>query len=110
MRDYSAAGLVFEDVLDQFLGVERYHYYGGLVRLAKGYGAWDMVDYEAALEHLSAARKERSVDFEDPALADRSSALLNRASGFVSRNDDDATAEKFFGLNKDVLARKKTVS
>lgn len=78
MRDYSAAGLVSEDALDKVVGVERYHYYGGLVRLAKGYGAWNMVDYEAALEHLSAARKELSVDFEGPALADRSSALLNR--------------------------------
>jgi len=37
-----------------------------------------MADYEAALEHLNAARRELSVDFEDPALADRSSALLNR--------------------------------
>jgi CRISPR-associated protein (TIGR02710 family) len=78
MRDYSAAALVFEDVLEKVVGVERYHYYGGLVRLAKGYGAWEMADYAAALEHLSASRKELSVDFEDPALADRSSALLNR--------------------------------
>jgi CRISPR-associated protein (TIGR02710 family) len=78
MRDYSAAALVFEDVLEKVVGVERYHYYGGLVRLAKGYGAWDMADYEAALEHLNAARRELSVDFEDPALADRASALLNR--------------------------------
>jgi CRISPR-associated protein (TIGR02710 family) len=78
MRDYSAAALVFEDVLEKVVGVERCLYYGGLVRLAKGYGAWDIADYDAALEHLSAARKELSVDFEDPALADRSSALLNR--------------------------------
>jgi CRISPR-associated protein (TIGR02710 family) len=78
MRDYSAAALVFEDVLDKVVGVERYHYYRGLVRLAKGYGSWDMADYEAALEHLNAARRELSVDFEDPALADRASALLNR--------------------------------
>src|SRR5215208_3425612 len=78
MRDYSAAALVFEDVLEKVVGVERYHYYGGLVRLANGYGAWDMADYSTALEHLNVARKEFSVDFEDPALADRSSALLNR--------------------------------
>src|SRR5215211_5351137 len=78
MRDYSAAALVFEDVLDKVVGVERYHYYGGLVRLAKGYGVWDMADYGAALDHLNAARKELSVVFEGPALADRSSALLNR--------------------------------
>jgi hypothetical protein len=78
MRDYSAAALVFEDVLEKVVGIERYHYYSGLVRLAKGYGAWDMADYGAALEHLGTARKELSVDFEDPALADRSSALLNR--------------------------------
>jgi hypothetical protein len=78
MRDYSAAALVFEDVLDKVVGVERCHYYGGLVRLSKGYGAWDMADYGAALEHLGAARKELSVDFEDPALADRASSLLNR--------------------------------
>src|SRR5215213_10762644 len=38
MRDYSAAALVFEDVLEKVVGVERCHYYGGLVRLAKGYG------------------------------------------------------------------------
>ncbi len=78
MRDYSAAALVFEDILDKVVGVERSHYYGGLVSLAKGYGAWDMADYDAALEHLSAAKKDLGVDFEDPALADRSSALLNR--------------------------------
>ena len=78
MRDYAAAALVFEDVLDKVVGVERCHYYGGLVRMAKGYGAWDMADYGAALDHLSAARKELNVDFEDPALADRASALLNR--------------------------------
>src|SRR5215217_3880081 len=57
MRDYSAAALVFEDVLDKVVGVERSHYYGGLVRLAKGYGAWDVADYDAALEHLSAAKR-----------------------------------------------------
>jgi CRISPR-associated protein (TIGR02710 family) len=78
MRDYSAAALVFEDVLDKVVGVERFHYYGGLVRLAKGYGAWDVADYDSALEHLSAARKDLSVDFEDPAIADRALALLNR--------------------------------
>src|SRR5215211_8811197 len=77
-RDYAAAALVFEDVLEKVVGVERCHYYGGLVRLAKGYGAWDMADYDAALEHLSFAKKDLSVDFEDPALADRSSSLLNR--------------------------------
>jgi CRISPR-associated protein (Cas_Cas02710) len=60
MRDCSAAALVFEDVLEKVVGVERYHYYGGLVRLAKGYGAWDMADYEAALDHLNAARREFS--------------------------------------------------
>ena len=78
MRDYSAASLVFEDVLDKVVGVERSHYYSGVVRLAKGYGAWDVADYAAALEHLSAAKKDLGVDFEDPSLADRSLALLNR--------------------------------
>jgi CRISPR-associated protein (TIGR02710 family) len=78
MRDYYAAALVFEDILDKVVGVERSHYYGGLVSLAKGYGAWDMADYDAALECLSAAKKDLCVDFEEPALADRSSALLNR--------------------------------
>jgi hypothetical protein len=78
MRDYCAAALVFEDVLDKVVGVERSLYYSGLVRLATGYAAWDVADYDAALEHLSAAKKDLSVDFEDPALADRSSALLNR--------------------------------
>ena len=78
MRDYTAAALVFQDVLDKIVGVERCHYYGGLVRLAKGYAAWDMADYGDALENLNAARRELSVDFEDPALADRATALLNR--------------------------------
>lgn len=78
MRDYSAAALVFEDVLDKVVGVERCLYYGGLVHLAKGYAAWDMADYGAALDHLSAAKRELNVDFEDPALADRASSLLNR--------------------------------
>ena len=37
-----------------------------------------VADYAAALEHLSAAKKDLGVDFEDPSLADRSLALLNR--------------------------------
>ena len=79
-RYYAAATLVFEDVLDKVVGVERCHYYGGLLSLAQGYRAWDMADFDTALDRLSAARKELSVNFEDPALADRSSALLNRIS------------------------------
>lgn len=31
-------------------------------------------------------------------------------SGFVSRNNDDATAQKFFELNDNVLDRRKTIS
>jgi len=33
-----------------------------------------------------------------------------KGSGFVSRNNDDATAQKFFELNNGVLDRKKTIS
>jgi hypothetical protein len=38
-RDYAAAALVFEDVANKVSGVERGHYYRGLLLLSEGYGA-----------------------------------------------------------------------
>lgn len=83
-RDYAAAALVFEDILQRVIGVERTHYYRGLLLLAEGYGAWDVADYDTALERLSDARRELSVDFVDPALADRVAALTNQIKANLS--------------------------
>ena len=83
-RDYAAAALVFEDILQRVIGVERTHYYRGLLLLAEGYGAWDVADYDTALKRLSNARKDLSVDFVDPALTDRSTALVNRIMANLS--------------------------
>ncbi len=77
-RDYLAAALVFEDVVQKVSGVERLHYYRGLLSLAKGYGAWDVADYDTALERLREALNELKVDFADPVLASRSAALVGR--------------------------------
>jgi len=79
-RDYAAAALVFGDILDKVIGVARVHYYRGLLLLAEGYGAWDAADYETALERVRDGRKELSVNFMDPALADRAAALVNRTA------------------------------
>jgi hypothetical protein len=57
-RDYGAAALVFEDVARKVTGVERGHYYKGLLLLSEGYAAWDVADYGTALEKLRAAREE----------------------------------------------------
>jgi hypothetical protein len=70
-RDYAAAALVFEDVARKVAGVERRHYYTGLLRLAEGYGAWDVADYSTALEKLRAAREELDVGFGEAALSER---------------------------------------
>src|SRR5919199_2973771 len=70
-RDYGAAALVFEDILQNVLGMERTHYYRGVLLLSEGYGAWDAADYPTALKRLSAAGEELNVNFLDPALADR---------------------------------------
>ena len=77
-RDYGAAALVFEDILQNVLGMERTHYYRGVLLLSEGYGAWDAADYPTALKRLSAAREELNVSFLAPALADRAAALVNR--------------------------------
>ncbi len=77
-RDYGAAALVFEDIVRKVSGVERGHYYRGLLLLAEGYAAWDVADYGAALEKLRDARKELGVGFSEPALAERAGALADR--------------------------------
>lgn len=68
-RDYGAAALVFEDTVGKVSGVERGHYYRGLLLLAEGYAAWDVADYGMALDRLRDARKELGVRFSEPALA-----------------------------------------
>ncbi len=75
-RDYGAAALVFEDVAKKVSGVERGHYYRGLLALSEGFGAWDVVDYRAALEKLNLAREELSVGFAEAALVERAAEFL----------------------------------
>lgn len=77
-RDYGAAALVFGDVASKVAGVERKHYYGGLVLLAEGYGAWDVADYGTALSKLKLAREELSVGFAEAALAERAKDIADR--------------------------------
>ncbi len=77
-RDYAAAALVFGDVARKVAGVEREHYYGGLVFLAEGYGAWDVADYGTALSKLKLAREELSVGFAEAALAERAKEIADR--------------------------------
>src|SRR5918994_7418963 len=60
-RDYSAAALVFGDIAQKVSGVEREHYYRGLLLLSEGYAAWDVADYGGALEKLREARDEVGV-------------------------------------------------
>lgn len=83
-RDYGAAALVFGDVAEKVSGVERGHYYKGLLLLAEGYGAWDVADYETALEKLRAARNELSVDFAEATLADRAGELVERIAAHLA--------------------------
>lgn len=75
-RDYGAAALVFEDVAKKVAGVERGHYYRGLLTLSEGYGAWDVADYRTALEKLKLAREELGVGFAEAAIAERAGELL----------------------------------
>jgi CRISPR-associated protein (TIGR02710 family) len=77
-RDYAAAALVFEDVARKVTGVERGHYYNGLLLLAEGYGAWDVADYGTALEKLKLAREELGVGFSEGALAERAEEITGR--------------------------------
>ena len=82
-RDYAAAALVFEDVARKVTGVERGHYYNGLLLLAEGYGAWDVADYGAALEKLKLAREELSVSFSEADLAERSAEISGRITAHL---------------------------
>ncbi|CAN5169117.1 hypothetical protein BH24ACT19_BH24ACT19_04440 [soil metagenome] len=75
-RDYGPAALVFGDIVEKVSGVERGHYYRGLLLLAEGYAAWDVADYGRALEKLKEARGELGVGFAEPALAERAGALV----------------------------------
>jgi CRISPR-associated protein (TIGR02710 family) len=77
-RDYSAAALVFDDVANKVSGVERGHYYTGLLLLAEGYAAWDVADYGTALDKLRLAREELSVGFSEKAFADRADILAEQ--------------------------------
>jgi len=77
-RDYAAAALVFEDVAQKVSGVERGHYYRGLLLLSEGYAAWDVADYGAALDKLREAREELGVGFAEAALAERAEVISAR--------------------------------
>jgi len=79
-RDYGAAALVFEDIVRKVSGVERGHYYRGLLLLAEGYAAWDVADYDGALAKLREARGELGVSFSEAELAERAEALVARIS------------------------------
>lgn len=82
-RDYGAAALVFEDVARKVTGVERGHYYNGLLLLAEGYAAWDVADYGTALEKLKLAREELSVGFSEAALAERAEEITGRITAHL---------------------------
>jgi len=82
-RDYGAAALVFGDVAEKVSGVERGHYYRGLLLLSEGYAAWDVADYGAALERLREARAELDVGFSEVDLAERAGALSARISAHL---------------------------
>jgi len=79
-RDYGAAALVFEDIVRKVSGVERGHYYWGLLLLAEGYAAWDVANYDGALAKLREARGELGVSFSEAELAERAEALVARIS------------------------------
>lgn len=74
-RDYGAAALVFEDIATKVTGVERRHYYNGLLLLSEGYAAWDVADYGTALEKLRAAREELNIGYAEAAFAERATTL-----------------------------------
>ena len=77
-RDYGPAALVFRDIVEKVSGVERGHYYRGLLLLTEGYAAWDVVDYGVALERLREAREELGVGFSEPVLAERAEILTGK--------------------------------
>ena len=82
-RDYGAAALVFEDVANKVSGVERGHYYGGLLLLSEGYAAWDVAYYGTALEKLKRAREELGVGFSEAALAERAAGISGRITAHL---------------------------
>jgi CRISPR-associated protein (TIGR02710 family) len=79
-RDYGAAALVFGDIARKVSGVEREHYYRGLLLLSERYAAWDVADYGGALGRLREAREELGVGFSEVDLAERAGALGDRIS------------------------------
>jgi CRISPR-associated protein (TIGR02710 family) len=64
-------------------GVERGHYYGGLLLLSEGYAAWDVADYGTALEKLKRAREELGVGFSEAALAERAEGISGRITAHL---------------------------
>jgi CRISPR-associated protein (TIGR02710 family) len=83
-RDYGAAALVFDDVAEKVSGVERGHYYQGLLLLSEGYAAWDVADYGTALDKLRAAREELSIGYAEAAFAERAATLAEHAKANLS--------------------------
>jgi len=87
-RDYGAAALVFADVARKVTGVERRHYYGGLLLLSEGYAAWDVAEYSTALDKMRAAREELSIGYTEGVFAERAAALAEHTGtnlSFLSR-------------------------
>ena len=82
-RDYGAAALVFEDVVQKVSGVSRSHYYQGLLLLSEGYAAWDVADYSTALEKLREAREELGVAFSEGELAERAASISSRIAAHM---------------------------
>jgi CRISPR-associated protein (Cas_Cas02710) len=79
-RDYEAAALVFEDIVGKVSGVEREHYFRGLLLLSEEYAAWDVADYGVALMKLREAREELGVGFLESELVERAGALVDRVT------------------------------
>lgn len=107
-RDYSAAALVFGDVLEKVSGVPHRHYYQGLLYLAQGYAAWDVADYGGALEKLKAARSELTQDFAIPELADRAGVLVERISShlpFLGKVRGEVSVEKVVDMLENARRR-----
>ena len=108
-RDYAASALVFDDVVQRVTGVERVMYYRGLLFLAQGYGAWDVADYDSALERLRDALKELRVDFADPSLATRSASLviqIRENLGFLGKvRGDEVSVENVIDMLENARRR-----
>lgn len=107
-RDYAAAALIFHDVAVKVEGAERGHYYTGLALLADGYAAWDVADYDAALEKLRLAREEFSVGFSDAAFAGRAARLaaeIPRHLGFLGKVRGRLSVEKVVDMLENARRR-----